>query len=209
MNPFPDKAPARTQPVLNFYQRSCHDDFSPPRNRQGNPRWLRNDRDLRASLFRLEWRAETRQLTQRFDPCLHDISKPAVKQEGALMDGVSFQDGHYKNESMERCHSNQAEDSKLFRRFNLRFSSFDWRSKHMANCVDDQAPFTPRVLPPFKYRFSSDAIVDRRTEALFCFGVVSNQQKCKQVQGPQILSKNPAEVSARGIPRTGWRRMVG
>src|ERR1700726_160669 len=104
---------------------------------------------------------------------------------------------------MERRHSNQAEDSRVFRRFSLRFLSFTWRSKHTANCIDDQAPFTPGVLPPFKDRLSSDAVVDRRHEALFCFGVVSNQQKCKQVQGPQILYKNPAEVSARGIPRSG------
>jgi hypothetical protein len=102
---------------------------------------------------------------------------------------------------MERRHSNQAEDSKVFRRFSLRFLSFAWRSKHTANCIDDQAPLTPGVLPPFKDRFSSDAIVDRRNEALFCFGVVSNQQKCKQVQAPQILCKNSAEVSASCIRR--------
>src|ERR1700720_105355 len=98
---------------------------------------------------------------------------------------------------MERRHSNQAEDSKVFRRFSLRFLSFTWRSKPTANCIDDQAPFTPGVLPPFKDRLSADAIVDRRNEALFCFGVVSNQHKCKQVQGNKILCKNCAEVSAR------------
>src|ERR1700732_1472716 len=115
---------------------------------------------------------------------------------------------------MERGHSNQTQDSKAFWRSSLRFSpfgwpAFAWRTKHTANCIDDQTPFTPRVLPPLKHRFRSDAIVDRRNEALFCFGVVSSQHKCKQVQGPQILYKNPAEVSARGIPRSGWRGMVG
>src|ERR1700692_715086 len=107
---------------------------------------------------------------------------------------------------MERGHSSQSQHSKALWRSSLPFSSFvwlafPWRVKHTANCIDDQAPFTPRVLPPFKYRFSSDAIVDRRNEALFCFGGVSNQQNCKQVQGPQILCKNCAEVSARCIRR--------
>ena len=66
--------------------------ISPAKKPTRAPKWLRTDRDLRVSLsFSLdELRAETRQLTQRFDPRLDDISKPAVKQKGALMNRVSF-----------------------------------------------------------------------------------------------------------------------
>ena len=89
MNPFP-QAPGNDATSPQFLSRQRPDEFSPPRNRQETPPWLGNDRNLRASLFRLKCRAETRHLTQRFDPRLDDISKPAVKQKGALMNRVSF-----------------------------------------------------------------------------------------------------------------------
>jgi hypothetical protein len=127
------------------------------------------------------------------------------------MEGVSFQNRHCEDESLEGlCYPNQANDVRAFGRFDLAFAadgrlagSYRSRDEHTANRVDDQTAPTPGALPSLKNRFRLGAIVNRCDDTFFRFGVVSDQQNCKQVQGPQILDESFAEVSARSISSVG------